>query len=82
MGVNAVIAAFYYLAVVRRMFFAPAESTDPVEVPGLLRVAMGLAAVALFVVFAYPPLITDPAEKATLVPVESSTGQEVSGAGE
>jgi NADH-quinone oxidoreductase subunit N len=66
-GLNAVIAAFYYLAVVRRMFFAPSESEEPVEVPFLLRAAMGVAAVALFAVFAWPQLVTSLADKAEVI---------------
>lgn len=62
MGVNAVIAAFYYLAVVKRMFFDAPELTEPIEVPLLLRAAMGLAALALFVAFIYPPLISELAD--------------------
>jgi NADH-quinone oxidoreductase subunit N len=58
MGANAVIAAFYYLAIVRRMFLEPPEIEGPVEVPFLLRTAMGAAALALFVAFIYPPIIT------------------------
>ncbi|MEA2477444.1 MAG: NADH-quinone oxidoreductase subunit [Actinomycetota bacterium] len=58
MGVNSVIAAWYYLAVVKRMFFDAPESTDAVEVPYLLRAAMGLAVLALFAVFVYPPIVT------------------------
>lgn len=67
MLINAVIAAFYYLAVIRRMFFAPGETEEAVEVPPLLRVAMGAAAVALFAVFVYPPFITNAADKARVV---------------
>jgi NADH-quinone oxidoreductase subunit N len=63
MGANAVVAAWYYLAVVKRMFFDPAENDEPIEVPRLLRVAMGVAAAALVAVFVYPPLITDLAER-------------------
>jgi NADH-quinone oxidoreductase subunit N len=59
MGVNAAIAAWYYLAVVKRMFFDAPEIEDPVEVPYLMRLAMGLAALALFVLFVYPRLITE-----------------------
>ncbi len=66
MGVNAVIAAWYYLAVVKAMFFDQPDSTEAVEVPYLLRAAMGLAAAALVAVFVYPPLITDLADKAPL----------------
>ncbi|HVF54311.1 MAG TPA: NADH-quinone oxidoreductase subunit N [Actinomycetota bacterium] len=62
MGLNAVIAAWYYLVVVKKMFFEPAVDDRPVEVPGLLRLGMGLAALALVAVFVYPPLITEPAD--------------------
>ena len=62
-AVNAVIAAWYYLAVVKRMFLEAPEVEDSVEVPYLLRAAMGVAAVALVAAFVYPPLITDLAEK-------------------
>jgi NADH-quinone oxidoreductase subunit N len=62
MGVNAVIAAWYYLAVVKRMFLEPAERDEPVEVPYLMRAAMGFAAVALFAACVYPGLITGLAE--------------------
>jgi NADH-quinone oxidoreductase subunit N len=65
MGVNAVVAAWYYLAVVKRMFFEPPEVREPVEVPPLLRAAMGVAALALVAVFVYPPLITELAERST-----------------
>ncbi|HEU4481007.1 MAG TPA: NADH-quinone oxidoreductase subunit N, partial [Actinomycetota bacterium] len=54
MGVNAVIAAWYYLAVVKRMFFDEPEVEEEVEVPYLLRAAMGFAAAALVAIFAYP----------------------------
>ena len=64
MGVNATIAAWYYLAVVKRMFFSKPELDDPVEVPYLMRAAMGLAALALVAVFVYPRIITEIAENA------------------
>lgn len=66
MGVNAVIAAWYYLAVVKRMFFDAPEDTEPVEVPYLLKAAMGVAALTLFAAFVYPPLITHLAEQSFL----------------
>ena len=64
MGVNAVIAAWYYLAVVKRMFFDAPEDAAPVEVPGLMRVAMGVATAALVAVFIYPPIITELTDRA------------------
>jgi len=63
MGVNAVIAAWYYLAVVKRMFFERPEVAEPVEVPYILKAAMGVAALALFAVFVYPFLLTALTEK-------------------
>ncbi|HEY7876565.1 MAG TPA: NADH-quinone oxidoreductase subunit N [Actinomycetota bacterium] len=66
MGINAVIAAWYYLAVVKRMFFDAPEESSPVEVPYLLNVAMGIAALALVAAFVYPQLITALAEKSFL----------------
>jgi NADH-quinone oxidoreductase subunit N len=65
MGVNAVVAAWYYLAVVKRMFFDSPEVSEPVEVPYLLRAAMGVAALALVGAFIYPPVITELAERST-----------------
>ena len=67
MGLNATIAAWYYLAVVKRMFFDTSEvSTEPVEIPGVLRVVMGVAAALLFAAFVYPPIITELAERSYL----------------
>ena len=67
MGVNAVVAAWYYLAVVKRMFFDAPESDQPVLVPVLLKAGMGVAATVLFAVFVYPPLFAELAERSTLV---------------
>ena len=67
MGINATIAAWYYLLVVKKMFLEPAEDgVEPVEVPSLVRVAMGVAALALVVGFVYPPIITELANQAIL----------------
>lgn len=66
MGMNAVIAAWYYLAVVKLMFFDAPTSEEPVEIPYLMRAAMGLAAVVLLAAFIYPPLITALAERSII----------------
>ena len=66
MGVNAVIAAWYYLAVVKRMFLDSPESDDLIEVPYLLRATMGVVAIALVAVFIYPSLVTSLADKSLL----------------
>jgi NADH-quinone oxidoreductase subunit N len=68
MGVNAIIAAWYYLAVVKRMFFDAAEAIEPIETPYLLRIAMGLAVLALVAAFIYPRLVTDLADESVLEP--------------
>jgi NADH-quinone oxidoreductase subunit N len=69
MGINSVIAAWYYLAVVKRMYFDdpdPETVKTPVEVPYLLRVAMGVAVLVLLVAGLYPAFISDIAEKSFL----------------
>ena len=67
MGVNATIAAWYYLMVVKKMFLEPPdEEAHPIEVPSLVRVTMGIAALALVVAFIYPPIITELAEHSIL----------------
>ena len=65
MGINAVVAAWYYLAVVKRMFFDAPEVDEPVEVPSLLQVAMGVTALGLVAAFIYPRMITELAERST-----------------
>ena len=65
MGVNAVIAAWYYLAVVKKMFFESPEVTEPVEVPYLLQGAMAVATIGLVAAFVDPPLITELADRST-----------------
>lgn len=68
MAINSVIAVWYYLAVVKRMYFddpAP-EAVGTIEVPSLLRIAMGVAAFALVIVGIYPPLISEFAERSFL----------------
>ena len=62
MGVNTVIAAWYYLAVIKRMFFDAPELEEPVEVPYLLTAAMGVAVAALVALLVYPPLLTELAD--------------------
>lgn len=64
-ALNAVIAAWYYLFVVKKMFFEPPELTEDVQVPVLLRVGMGVAALALVAAFVYPPLVTDLADRSS-----------------
>ena len=69
MGINAVIAAWYYLAVVMRMFFkAPhQELSHPVEVPYLLKAAMGVAALLLVAAFILPRPIAELASESVFL---------------
>ncbi len=68
-GVNSVIAAFYYLNVVRTMWFRPApEAAEPIKVPAALATSMALCAGMVLVVGVYPQLfahIGDLASRAT-----------------
>src|SRR5918996_539021 len=68
MGVNAVVAAWYYLAVVKRMFFDAPAVAEPVEVPYLLQAAMGVTALGLVAAFIYPRLITHIADASAALP--------------
>jgi NADH:ubiquinone oxidoreductase subunit 2 (subunit N) len=53
--VTSVIAAFYYLNVVRYMFFEPAEEgAGPLDIPLVFKAALGIAAVGILVVGVYP----------------------------
>ncbi|MGH2749928.1 MAG: NADH-quinone oxidoreductase subunit N [Actinomycetota bacterium] len=63
MGVNTVIAAWYYLAIIKKMFFDSPEVAEPVEVPYLLTAAMGAAAALLVALLVYPPLLTNLADR-------------------
>ena len=63
MGVNTVIAAWYYLALIKKMFFETPELDEPVEVPYLLSAAMGIAAALLVALLVYPPLLTNLADR-------------------
>lgn len=67
MGVNAVVAAWYYLAVVKRMFFDKPENEQPVLVPAMLKAGMSVAAFALLAAFIYPPIISELAERSSLL---------------
>ena len=52
---TSVVAAFYYLNVVRYMFFEPAdEDASPVNVSPALKVGLAIAAVGILVVGVYP----------------------------
>jgi NADH-quinone oxidoreductase subunit N len=53
--VTSVIAAFYYLGVVRQMFFEPADQeAPPVSVPVGLKVGLALCAAGILVIGLYP----------------------------
>ncbi len=58
--VTSVIGAFYYLNVVRYMFFEPAdEGAAPIAVPVGLKVGLALAAVGILLIGIYPQPFID-----------------------
>ena len=65
-AINAVIAAFYYLAVVKRMFMDTADVTEPFEIPYLMRIAMGAAVLVLVAGCFYPGFLTNLTEGSIL----------------
>ncbi len=65
-GVNSVIAAFYYLNVVRNMWFRPAaDDAQPVQIPGALRAALVVCTGLVVAVGVYPSIFGDIADVAT-----------------
>jgi NADH-quinone oxidoreductase subunit N len=65
-GVNSVIAAFYYLAVVRNMWFRPAEEgAEPVRMPAALSTSITLCTVGVVAVGVYPQIFGRIAELVT-----------------
>jgi NADH-quinone oxidoreductase subunit N len=67
--VNSVIAAFYYMRVVRVMAFDPDEDVDmsPVQVPASLTVAIGITVVITVLTGVVPAVVSHFAASATLV---------------
>ncbi|MGH2748330.1 MAG: NADH-quinone oxidoreductase subunit N [Actinomycetota bacterium] len=63
MGINAVVAAWYYLLVVKKMFLEAPEIEEPIAVSPMLRAAMGVATAGLVAGFIYLPIISDLAER-------------------
>ncbi len=65
MGLNAVIAAWYYLAIVKRMFFEQPEAQEPLEITNVLYAAMGVATIALVVFLPAINVLTEMVERST-----------------
>jgi NADH-quinone oxidoreductase subunit N len=67
--INSVIAAFYYMRVVRVMAFEPEEGVDmsPVSVPSSLSVAIGITVVITVLTGIVPAVVSHFAASATLV---------------
>jgi NADH-quinone oxidoreductase subunit N len=68
MVVNSVISIWYYVGVVRQMYFVPVPSGRPVRAPVLATAVAILAAVAVVAVGVYPDLFARFPPGATLVP--------------
>lgn len=56
MGLNTVVALFFYAAVVKKMFFDPSKDPAPVKMPLVLAGAIGIAALAVVVGGVLPDL--------------------------
>ena len=65
MGLNAVIAAWYYLAIVKRMFFEQPEAQEPLEITNVLYAAMGVATIALVAFLPAINVLTEMVERST-----------------
>jgi NADH-quinone oxidoreductase subunit N len=68
MLVNSVISVFYYFAVPRQMIFKPATDESRMQISWLVSAVVGLAALALVMVFVMPNPFARLADLSTLVP--------------
>jgi NADH-quinone oxidoreductase subunit N len=67
MLINSVISLFYYFAVPRQMIFKPASDERPLGASWLVTGVVGLAAVALLVIFILPNPLARMADVSTLI---------------
>lgn len=66
-GVNSVIAAFYYLNIVRGMWFRPpVEAADPIQMPAALSTSIALCTAGVVAVGVYPQIFGKIAELVTI----------------
>ena len=68
MLVNSVISVFYYFAVPRQMIFKPATDESRMQISWLVTAVVGLAALAIVMVFVIPNPFARLADLSTLVP--------------
>ncbi len=82
-GINSVIALFYYARVAKTMWMDPAPDGDvsPIKVPVSLRAAVLITAVATIAIGVYPGLVTHFSTSTCLAPVATTECTPVSGAG-
>ncbi len=59
--INSVIAAYYYLRVVKVMYLGAPKSEKPIPSSAALRIAMGLACLGVLVVFVFPSFVLNAA---------------------
>jgi NADH-quinone oxidoreductase subunit N len=59
-AVNAVIAAAYYITVMREMWMKPAPDGDetPIRIPGSILAALSITGIATLVLGIYPDIVT------------------------
>ncbi|MBX3013409.1 MAG: NADH-quinone oxidoreductase subunit N [Caldilineaceae bacterium] len=63
--INAAIAAYYYLNVVRAMFFTTSEGQKPLSISIPVQLALTICVVATFWIGVYPPNVIDWADNAS-----------------
>jgi NADH-quinone oxidoreductase subunit N len=68
MVVNSVISLYYYVGIVRQMFFVEVPEARPLRAPALVTAVVTLAAVAVLAVGVFPDLLARFPQGATLVP--------------
>ncbi|MFN8558194.1 MAG: NADH-quinone oxidoreductase subunit N [Dehalococcoidia bacterium] len=64
---NTLVSAYYYLAVVRQMFVAPASDEAPIRSTPALQVAMGVAVIGVLLFGVFPTPLLRVAERAVSV---------------
>jgi NADH-quinone oxidoreductase subunit N len=68
MVVNSVVSLFYYVSIVRQMYFVEVREARPLRAPALVAAVVVVAAVAVVAVGVYPDLFALFPQGATLVP--------------
>ena len=65
--VNSVVSAYYYLRVVRVMYFVPTSQQEPISTTLPSRIALGITGIAVLVLGLWPQPLLDVAQRAASV---------------